>query len=146
MAREVISGVGSMARRTDMNISEKTTQPMRYMAGGQYGEGQELLATQGAAPMQGAPETQVGKIQATPRPTRQLPPPPTEPIVPLTSPTLRPTEAPENGLPFGPGLGVQAVTQSMPRTKPSDLLFDIMQTTGDGEAQALYEELKYLGL
>jgi hypothetical protein len=140
--REEVSGVGKNSRRTDMNISQRTTQPMRYMSGGQYGEGQELLDIQGSAPMQGAPETQV-----SPRMRAPLTPPINESVVPLTSPTLRPTEPPESGLRFGPGVGPEAiVNNAMPRTRPSDLLYDMMSMTGDGEMQALYEELQSQGL
>lgn len=144
MAREVISGVGKNARRTDMNISEKTTQPMRYMSGGQYGEGQELMATQSAAPMQGAPET---TFASSPRIPSPLTPPPGEKVVPLTAPTMRPDEFSESGMPFGRGVGPEVIVNTaMPRIKPSDLLYDMMEITGDGEMQALYEELQSQGL
>lgn len=145
MAREVVSGVGKNARRTDMNISQRTTQPSRYMAGGQYGEGQELLSMQGAAPMQGAPETSFAPSAG--RLPGPLMPPPGESIVPLTSPTMRPEEYPESGMPFGQGVGPEAIVNTaMPRSRPSDLLYDLMQMSGDGEMQALYEELQAQGL
>jgi hypothetical protein len=144
MAREVISGVGKNARRTDMNISQSTTQPMRYMSGGRYGEGQELLETQAAAPMQGTPETTFAPSQKIPSP---LTPPPNEQVVPLTAPTMRPDEYPESGMRFGQGVGPEViVNNAMPRIKPSDLLYDMMEITGDGEMQALYEELQSQGL
>ena len=41
--REQVSGPGSNSKRTDLNVSR---QPARYMAGGSYGEGQELLGLQ----------------------------------------------------------------------------------------------------
>jgi hypothetical protein len=142
--RERVSGVGANSERTDMNISQRTTQPTRYMSGGQYGEGQEMLQMQGAAPMQGAPETTFAPSQRLSSP---LTPPPGERVVSLTSETMRPDEFPESGMPFGRGVGPEAIVNTaMPRSRPSDLLLDIMQITGDGEVQALYEELQAQGL
>ena len=43
-----VSGPGAMSRRTD-------GQGARYMSGGQYGEGQELMDLQTSAPMSKAP-------------------------------------------------------------------------------------------
>ena len=53
----------------------------------------------------------------------------------------------EVGLPFGEGPGPEILVGQQPiRTKPSDTVYDIMINTNDGETQALYEELRYLGL
>ncbi len=43
MANEVVSGVGRNAKRTDRNISSRTTQPIREMNSTKYGEGKALL-------------------------------------------------------------------------------------------------------
>ena len=54
--REQVSGPGSQSKRTDMNVSK---QPARYMSGGTYGEGQELMQQQtGASMYQAPPEVQ----------------------------------------------------------------------------------------
>jgi hypothetical protein len=50
--REQVSGPGSQSKRTDMNVSK---QPTRYMSGGTYGEGQELMEQQAGASMYQAP-------------------------------------------------------------------------------------------
>lgn len=52
--REQVSGPGKNAKRTDLNVSK---QPVRYMSGGSYGEGQELLGLQQQADMIGKPKT-----------------------------------------------------------------------------------------
>ena len=43
-----VSGPGALSRRTD-------GQGARYMAGGEYGEGQEMMELQTSAPMSQAP-------------------------------------------------------------------------------------------
>jgi hypothetical protein len=91
-----VSGPGSLSRRTD-------GQGARYMAGGEYGEGQEMMDLQTSAPMSQAP--------SAPRPSRgggrgagqvmEEGPRPT----PLFAPTERPDEPITAGAPFGPGPG-----------------------------------------
>lgn len=137
MAREVISGVGKMARRTDMNISQSTTQPMRYMAGGQYGEGQEMLDLQAAAPMQGAP---VNLPKATNTPI--APVLPQERAVPLTAPTQRLEEPPETGMSFGPGPGPDILIGQNPQSpRLSEQVAAAVPFDPSGETQAFYDFL-----
>ena len=89
-----VSGPGALSRRTD-------GQGARYMAGGEYGEGQEMMDLQTSAPMSKAPEQPrpsrargTGQaMQETPRPT------------PLFAPSERPDEPITAGAPFGPGPG-----------------------------------------
>ena len=89
-----VSGPGALSRRTD-------GQGARYMAGGEYGEGQEMMDLQTSAPMSQEP--------SAPRPSRargagqamQEGPRPT----PLFAPTERPDEPITAGAPFGPGPG-----------------------------------------
>lgn len=89
-----VSGPGAMSRRTD-------GQGARYMSGGQYGEGQELMDLQTSAPMSKAPAQprmrqarSAGQaVQEGARPT------------PLFAPTERPDEPITAGAPFGPGPG-----------------------------------------
>ena len=89
-----VSGPGALSRRTD-------GQGAKYIAGGEYGEGQEMMDLQTSAPMSEAP--------AQPRPRRgqgagqvmEEGPRPT----PLFAPTERPDEPITAGAPFGPGPG-----------------------------------------
>jgi hypothetical protein len=138
---EVVSGVGKNARRTDMNTSSKLTQGMKdRIPPTYYGEQTDLNQIQAGADLQG-PSYNVPKISAP------MPLPNNEPTVPFTQDTLRPEEPAEFGMPFGPGPGPEILVGQQPiRTKPSDTVYDIMINTNDGEVQALYEELRYLGL
>ena len=48
--REEVSGIGSMSKRTDLNVSN---QPARYISGLPYGQGEATYEQQTAAPMAG---------------------------------------------------------------------------------------------
>jgi hypothetical protein len=89
-----VSGPGAMSRRTD-------GQGARYMSGGQYGEGQELMDLQTSAPMSKAP-AQPRMRQG--RPAGQIVDEGARPT-PLFAPTERPDEPITAGAPFGPGPG-----------------------------------------
>ena len=95
-----VSGPGAMSRRTDGR------QPVRYMSGGPYGEGQEMMDLQSSAPMAEAPSP-------TPRARRAAAP--TAPagdgmnVTPLFAPTQRPDEPLTAGAPFGAGPGPSMV-------------------------------------
>ena len=146
MAREVVSGVGKNARRTDMNISQSTTQPMRYMSGGQYGEGKEMLSMQGQASMQGAPvdtsEFRLPKTQRSPQAIL-----PREKAIPLTADTQRMDEAPETGMGFGPGAGPEILMGNNPQTKRlSDQVYPAIALDPSGDTQAFYDFLVERGL
>ena len=91
-----VSGPGALSRRTD-------GQGARYMAGGEYGEGQEMMDLQTSAPMSREP--------SAPRPSRargrgagQIVEEGMRPT-PLFAPTERPDEPITAGAPFGPGPG-----------------------------------------
>lgn len=88
-----VSGPGALSKRTD-------GQPARYMSGGPYGEGQELMELQTSAPMASAPRQSV-------RPSRGRAPQGGDsagvPVTPLFAPTERPDEPLTAGAPFGPG-------------------------------------------
>jgi len=108
MAKEVVSGVGNKAKRTDLNPSR---QQMRYIAGGTYGEGQATLDQQRGAPM-------AGKVaQATPTQTKQSI---FSQLTPITAPTERPNEAPEVGMPFGEGPGPTEVGLNIASGRPDN--------------------------
>jgi hypothetical protein len=138
---EVVSGVGNNARRTDMNTSSKLTQAMQdRIPSNSYGDQVQLNQIQSGADLQ-------GQAYKVPKLTTPMPLPNNEPTVPFTQDTLRPDEPSEFGMPFGAGPGPEILVGQQPiRTKPSDTVYDIMINTNDGEAQALYEELRYLGL
>lgn len=96
-----VSGPGALSRRTD-------GQGARYMAGGEYGEGQEMMDLQTSAPMSKAP--------AQPRPSRsrsarQVVDEAMQ-VTPLFAPTERPDEPITAGAPFGPGPGPAATPAS----------------------------------
>lgn len=136
MAREIISGVGKNSRRTDRNISSRTTQGAKEMPATQYGERKMLNELQTSAPMQGA-SAKTPRIKATPAATQA----PAGRITPLFSDTTRPDEAPETGLPFGAGPGpeILGITPQSGRTV-SQILADISQYDPTGEVNAIYED------
>ena len=91
-----VSGPGALSKRTD------GAQPARYMSGGPYGEGQELMELQTSAPMSEAPQA------VSPRMPRgggagRRPMGGTGEVTPLFAPTERPMEPLTAGAPFGPG-------------------------------------------
>lgn len=109
-----VSGPGALSQRTD-------GQGARYIAGGEYGEGQEMMDLQTSAPMSKAP--------AAPRPRtgRQVVSEEMAPPTPLFAPTERPDEPITAGAPFGPGPGptqssqpAQTVAESIARFLPYD--------------------------
>lgn len=95
MAKEVVSGAGKFAKRTDMNISKRTTQPIREMGSRKYGEGKALMEQQQGAKLQGA-STKTPKINPQMQPSG---------FPTLTQETERPYESPDTGMPFGEGPG-----------------------------------------
>ena len=99
-----VSGPGSLSRRTD-------GQGARYMAGGEYGEGQEMMDLQTAAPMS---KTEAPAARPRARAGRQAAPEAAMPT-PLFAPTERPDEPITAGAPFGPGPGpAEAMQMSKP--------------------------------
>ncbi len=93
-----VSGPGALSQRTD-------GQGARYMAGGQYGEGQEMMDLQTSAPM----SRETAQPQG-PRPRRgatTVPPGMGQGpgVTPLFAPSERPDEPITAGAPFGEGPG-----------------------------------------
>jgi hypothetical protein len=86
-----VSGPGALSKRTD-------GQGARYMAGGEYGEGQEMMDLQTSAPMSQAPRA--SRPRGGGRPTM-----PGSSVTPLFSPSERPDEPLTAGAPFGAGPG-----------------------------------------
>jgi hypothetical protein len=95
-----VSGPGALSRRTD-------GQGPKYISGGQYGEGQEMMDLQASAPMSEtktrAPRMSAGKTATAPPPAQ---------VTPLFAPTQRPDEPITAGAPFGPGPGPQTPSRS----------------------------------
>jgi hypothetical protein len=119
--REQISGPGSNSKRTDLNVSR---QPARYMAGGSYGEGQELLGLQQGADMAGPTPNMVGSGRGgMSKPISSYAA--TSPITQLTAPSERFDEPQTAGMPFGPGpnfINLPPNNQRTPATVASEML------------------------
>lgn len=124
-----VSGPGALSQRTDGG----PTQGARYMRGGPYGEGQEMMGLQQAAPMAAQPKA------STPRalpPQMGMPP-----IVELTAPTQRPDESPEVGMPFGAGPGMEILGLEQPTRKLSDIFMQIAINDKSGDSNAIAQFL-----
>ena len=101
-----VSGPGAMSRRTD-------GQGAMYMAGGEYGEGQEMMDLQTSAPMSQATEARATAPRA--RGGRQVVREEMARPTPLFAPSERPDEPITAGAPFGPGPGpAEALQMSKP--------------------------------
>lgn len=120
--REEVSGIGSMSKRTDLNVSE---QPIRYISGLPYGEGQATYNQQASAPMAG-----VAAVEPLP-------------VTALTAPTERPAEAITTGVDVGLGAGSE-VLPPMP-TRPTVSLADTFRQLADfdqsGDSELIYRQL-----
>jgi hypothetical protein len=115
--REQVSGPGSNSKRTDLNVSR---QPARYMAGGGYGEGQELMGLQQGADMAG-PTPSAG-VATRPAAAAFAS---TSPITQLTAPSERFDEPQTAGMPFGPGansINLPPSNQRTPATVAQEML------------------------
>ena len=131
MANEVVSGVGRSAKRTDRNISSRTTQPIREMKSQKYGEGKALLEQQRVSPMAGTVQTpKIETASAAPK----------SPVVPLTADTQFPDQPAEVGLPFGEGPGPEIFGNLNPEPETlTDILGRMVTADSSGEVQAIYE-------
>jgi hypothetical protein len=131
MANEVVSGVGRNAKRTDRNISSRTTQPIREMKSQKYGEGKALLEQQRVSPMAGSvktPKIETGNVA------------PKAPVVPLTADTQYPDQPAEVGLPFGEGPGPEIFGNLNPEPETlTGILGRMVNADASGEVKAIYE-------
>lgn len=121
-----VSGPGALSRRTD-------GQGAKYMAGGQYGEGQEMMDLQTSAPMSKAPEQ---PRMRRPRGGGQVIEEGTRPT-PLFAPTERPDEPITAGAPFGPGPGPAASAPAP--TSFASTLAKLLPYDSDGSISRLYQ-------
>lgn len=120
-----VSGPGAMSRRTD-------GQGARYMSGGEYGEGQEMMDLQTSAPMSRtetrAPRARASRASAPASGGGAQ-------ITPLFAPSERPDEPITAGMPFGSGPGeppqrqVRGFTATLEKLLPYDK---------DGSIERLY--------
>jgi hypothetical protein len=131
--REQVSGPGSNSKRTDLNVSK---QPQRYMSGGSYGEGQELLSLQQGADMAGLP-TPSGT------PSVNMNRGSSQPIVNLTAATQRPNEPMTSGADFGAGPGSEILNlPAMPGPKTLiNVLEELIPYDTTGQVSAIYNYL-----
>jgi len=113
-----VSGPGRMSRRTDGQPSEDNMkQAKRYISGGDYGEGKELMEIQGGAAMAKAPG--VGDAMGTPMsPAAAMPPIPKSNVPDILAPSAKPSEPITSGIADGPGVGPEGMTPVSP-TLPS---------------------------
>lgn len=123
-----VSGPGQLSRRTDGGPASQTP---AYIAGGNYGDGQELMDLQGSAPMAATPSIQATaprRVSANANGASGVA------ATPLFSPTQRPDEPITAGAPFGPGPGsdmssqpAENLTQTLEKLLPYDTSGDIAQ-------------------
>jgi hypothetical protein len=135
-----VSGPGAMSQRTDGGPSvDNPKQAARYISGGSYGDGQEMMAIQQAAPMAEAPGVPTGMPMDLPEP------------VPFGAPTQRPDEPVTAGNPMGPGPGPEVMGLAKPAMSPEEreralFLLGMLQTAAEnpGATQATREMVRRL--
>lgn len=125
-----VSGPGAMSRRTD-------GQGARYMSGGEYGEGQEMMDLQNSAPMS---KTETRSPRAS-RSRRLAAEDASAGITPLFAPSQRPDEPITAGMPFGPG--AQPVRR---RTPLASKLERLVETDDTGRIEELLSIAQRFGL
>jgi hypothetical protein len=121
-----ISGTGG--------AGQSGTQPARYISGLNYGQGQETMQQQMAAPMAGPNKTSSrGSLPSLP------------PMTSLTAPTERPNEPITAGMDFGAGPGSEAL--NLPRERRlSEILSSMIDIDPTGDVEELYNFVVSRGL
>ena len=125
-----VSGPGALSRRTDGGPS----QGARYMRGGAYGEGQEMMGLQQAAPMAAEPKQRA----SAPRKVAPVP------ITPLTAPTQRPDEPITTGNPLGAGPGPEVLSMPQPK-RLSEVFSQIAANDPTNETNLIFQYLQQKG-
>ena len=125
-----VSGPASLSKRTD----DGRKQAVRYMAGGQYGEGKRILEQQQGAPMAGKPEVNpaLNRPNLTPVVT------PEQPLVGLFSPSQRPDEPISYGSNFGEGPGTEILNTQSQANNIFSLLEKMIESDPTGQTLDLY--------
>lgn len=129
-----VSNPGS-GRRTDGG----PTQAARYISGGQYGEGQQLMDMQRQAPMASSAPVRVPSPSMASAANAL-------PITPITAPTQRPDEPLTTGMPFGAGGGPELLKLTPQTAKLSDTVSKLVSEDTTGEVAELYDYLISRGL
>jgi hypothetical protein len=121
--REVVSGIGKDAKRTDLNVSQ---QPLRYISGMPYGEGQATYNQQASAPMAVNP---LAEVQSD--------------VTPITAFTQRGNEPVTAGIDMGAGPGSEALAPMPARPQPSlaDTFNQLIKFDPSGDAELVYRRL-----
>ena len=121
--REVVSGIGKDARRTDLNVSQ---QPLRYISGMPYGEGQATYNQQASAPMAVNP---LAEVQSD--------------VTPITALTQRKDEPITAGIDMGAGPGSEVLAPMPVRPQPSlaDTFNQLIKFDPSGDAELVYRRL-----
>jgi hypothetical protein len=124
--REEVSGIGSLSKRTDLNVS---AQPARYISGLPYGQGEATYDQQVAAPMAGTAEVPMALPE----------------ITPLTAPTQRPQEPITAGVDFGPGPNSTVI--KLPNTQPTvlNVIQQIAENDPSGDTELIFLDLQNRG-
>lgn len=112
------------------------TQAPRYMRGGEYGEGKQLLEQQASAPMAGR----------TPQPRMPMPTPQGLPITEFTAPTERPNEPFSTGMPFDPTTPGPRDNTMAQRSDLIRTLAEVAQYDPTGEVNELLNYLTVRGI
>ena len=126
-----VSGPGALSKRTDGGPS---TQGARYMRGGSYGEGQEMMGLQQGAPMAAQPKP------GSPAPRNIAP----VPITPLMAPTERPDEPLTTGNPLGAGPGMDILSTPQPK-RLSEVFSQIAANDPTNETNLIFQYLQQKG-
>jgi hypothetical protein len=121
--REQVSGIGSMSKRTDLNVS---AQPARYISGLPYGQGQATYEQQTAAPMAVNP---LAEVQSD--------------ITPITAFTQRANEPVTTGIDVGAGAGSEVLPMMPAKPQPSlaDTFNQLIKFDPSGDAELIYRRL-----
>lgn len=121
--REEVSGIGSLSKRTDLNVS---AQPARYISGLPYGQGEATYQQQTAAPMAVNPLAEVKSD-----------------ITPITAFTQRANEPITAGIPIGAGPGPEILPPMPMKPQPSlaDTFNQLIKFDPSGDAELIYRRL-----
>lgn len=132
-----VSGPGALSRRTDGGPADKK-QPVRYISGLGYGQGQEMMNIQQSAPMAASqPPASISNSQAG----QQAQAAPVQ-ITPIGAPSTRPSEPVTAGADAGAGPGTAALGLSFnnvpQRGELAAALEPLLQFDTTGKVQTLY--------
>lgn len=133
--KEQVSGPGKNAKRTDLNVSK---QPIRYMAGGSYGEGEELMGLQQGGNLAGpTPNIRMSGVGKSKPISSSMP------LTLLTAATQRSGEPLSAGSDFGPGPGSE-ILNLPPSPNKKTLVQTVQELLKDdvtGEISAIFNFL-----